>query len=360
MPSTNEDNPEFTTPPEGGHKRRPRYRGTHPRRFQERYKELQPQKFPEMVDHIRAQGRTPAGTHVPIMLAEVMECLSPAAGEMVADCTLGYGGHAGEFLKRIGPAGRLVGMDVDGQQLERTRQRLLDLGTGAAISTHRGNFAGIGNLIAKEGIDGFDVIFADLGVSSMQLDDPQRGFSYKHDGPLDMRMDSRLKITAASIVNTAKLAEIETALVELGDEEDGRRIARAIVHQRAERPFSRTGELAELILHVKGITVKEIRQSGNPHPATKTFQALRIIVNDELGSLRQLLRNLPYCLKSGGRAAILTFHSGEDRLVKKAFEDCVAAGLCDQCNSDVIRASATEVASNPRASSAKLRWCRRG
>ena len=310
--------PEDKQPSEGaGHRRRPRYRGTHPRRFEERYKELHPEAYPEIHEHIREQGRTPAGAHVPIMVEEVLRALAPRAGEVVADATLGYGGHAEAFLRAVGPAGRLVGFDIDGEQLERTGERLKVL--GGNVSLHRSNFAGIGKALAKEGLEGFDVIFADLGVSSMQIDDPERGFSYKHDGPLDMRMDSRLVRTAADMLADISEEDLAKALEELADEEDAAAVAEAIVRRREAAPLARTLELAEAVLDGKGMTPQQWRrmkaeEPGALHPAAKTFQALRILVNDELGALRQLLRAAPWCLKSGGRIGIITFHSGEDRL----------------------------------------------
>lgn len=353
---------ENSNPVNPPHRRRKRYGGTHPRRFDERYKELHPEKYPEMQEHIRLQGRTPAGSHVPIMLSEVLETLQPKAGEVVADCTLGYGGHAEEFVKRIGPGGRLVGFDVDAQQLERARERLTPL--GVPISLHHSNYAGIGNVLAAEALAGYDIIFADLGVSSMQLDDPSRGFSYKQDGPLDMRMDPRRQRTAADLVNTMPIEDLSQVLWELADEEDHRRIAEAIARQRSREPIRRTLELSDLVLSVKGFTRRQwkehAREHRDLHPAARTFQALRILVNDELASLRQLLRVAPFCLTPGGRIGILTFHSGEDRLVENAF----AAGLGDGTYAAVppepVRPGVQEVGANPRSRPAKLRWARRG
>ena len=215
-------------------RRRARYSGTHPRRFEERYKELQPDRFPQMQEHIRAQGRTPAGTHVPVLLREVMECLRPQPGEVVVDCTLGYGGHAAEFLKRIGPAGRLIGLDVDGPELERTRLRLEAM--NFRLSARRMNFAQVAQALKSERLDACDVIFADLGVSSMQLDESARGFSYKRDGPLDMRMDDRLRHTAADVLAKIAPEEFAAALRELSDEPDAERIAERTAFGAPEAP----------------------------------------------------------------------------------------------------------------------------
>lgn len=343
-------------------KRRPRYSGTHPRRFEQRYKELDPRKYPQMQEHIRQQGRTPAGAHVPIMVAEALAALEPAPGEIVCDCTLGYGGHAQAFLERIGPAGRLVGLDMDGRQLARTRERLA--GLGMTLAAHHSNFAGLGKALAAEGLAGCDVIFADLGVSSMQLDDPQRGFSYRGDGPLDMRMDERTVLSAADLLARLSEPELSEALRDLADESDHDKIAAAIVARRTQGPIARTGELVEIVLAAKGLAPAQWKKlkAQNPgllHPAALTFQALRILVNDELGSLRALLRTAPFCLRPLGRIGILSFHSGEDRLVKKAFREGLQAGLYSAVSDEVIRPGPEEVRNNPRSSPAKLRWARR-
>lgn len=339
--------------------RRRRYRGTHPRSFEERYKERDPRRYPEMQQHVRSQGRTPAGSHVPIMVAEVLAALDPRPGDVVADCTLGYGGHAEAMLARVGAAGRLVGFDVDATQLERTGRRLAEC--GAHISLHRSNFAGIAKALASDGLDGYDVIFADLGVSSMQLDDPARGFSYKHDGPLDMRMDDRLRATAADLVMRLPEEELSAALLELADEPDHARIARAIVQARARRPIERTAQLLEIVQRAQGASPRGRQHGGEegPHPAARAFQALRILVNDELGSLQHLLRIAPSCLRPGGRIGILAFHSGEDRLVKHAFRDGVASGSYADAAGEPVRPTAQERHDNPRSAAARFRWARR-
>ncbi len=353
------DHPQESPQP---HRRRRRYSGTHPKHFQDRYKELAPDKYPDLQEHVRSQGRTPAGTHVPIMIEEVLAALRPQAGQIVADCTLGYGGHAAEFVKRIGPTGRLIGFDVDAAQLERTRARLAELRVPMAL--HHSNYAGIGKVMAAEGLAGYDIIFADLGVSSMQIDDPSRGFGYKHDGPLDMRMDSRLRTSAADLVNSLPEEELSGHLRMLADEPDCRRIAAAIVRQRIGRPITRTFELVDLVLAVKGMTRRQwsqrpAEQRRDLHPAARVFQALRILVNDELGSLRQLLRVAPYCLAAGGRIGILTFHSGEERLVEEAFAAGLRDGVYAEIAKEAVSASGREVMANPRARPARLRWARK-
>jgi len=347
--------------PPSDHRRRPRYSGTHPKSFHEKYKEHNIAAHPELRDRLRAKGKTPLGTHIPVLTEEVLACLMPAPGEVVADCTVGYGGHALEFIKRIGPNGKLIAFDVDNTELERTRQRLS--AENVPVSFYHSSFAGLANALKKEGIDGYDIIFADLGVSSMQIDNPDRGMSYKHDGPLDMRMDDRLRQTAADLLNTLSQEQLSSAFWELADEHDHREIARMIVTSRAVQPITRTSHLVHLIFSVKGLTARTWRQqqqrtsgSGSLHPAARTFQALRILVNDEFGSLKELLRVAPYCLRSGGRIGIISFHSGEDRLVKQSFHDGVDNGIYRSAAKNVIVPQITEIASNPRSASAKLRW----
>ncbi len=356
--------PPDPTAPGEPHRRRPRYRGTHPRRFAERYKERDPGKYPEMAEHVRAQGRTPAGTHVPILVAEVLDVLAPQPGEVAADLTLGHGGHARALLARIGPAGRLVALDHDEPTLRATQSRLAAEGLAARATFHAVHFAALPQVLAREGLDGVDVALADLGLSSMQIDDPSRGFSYRRDGPLDMRMDPRRKRTAATVLATIAEADLASALSEHGDEPAAERIARAVVAAREVAPIEGTARLAELVLAAQGLTVdawKE-RAKANPgevHPAARTFQALRILVNDEMSGLERLLAVLPWCLRPGGRVALLSFHSGEDRRVKRAFREGLAAGLYEAISEEVVRASPAEVGSNPRAAPAKLRWARR-
>ncbi len=340
--------------------RRPRYRGTHPKSYAEKYKEHHLEAYPEMEAHLRAKGSTPAGTHVPVLVEEVMTCLKPAPGDIVVDCTLGYGGHAREFLRRIAPGGRLIGLDVDQEELERTRQRLAE--ATVPVSVHHSNFAGIAKVMSQEKVDGFDIIFADLGVSSMQVDNPARGMSYKQEGPLDMRMDDRLQRTAADWLNTLSEDELSRAFWELADEPDHQKIARLVVARRAREPITRTSPLVQLVFEAKGMTAQAWREqrrqspSASLHPAARVFQALRILVNDELGALRELLRVAPYCLRPGGRIGIISFHSGEDRLVKQAFRDGLGTGVYESAAPDVIVPTAQEVHANPRSASAKFRW----
>lgn len=373
--------------------RRARYRGTHPRRFEERYKELQAASAagnPEILDHVRAQGRTPAGTHVPVLSAEVIEVLRTAAGQVVADCTVGHGGHALELLRRIQPSGKLIGLDVDAVELARAANRLREArftvaltGRGerrrattppamdaapAVAQAHliHGNFAGLAQAAHAHAPQGFDAILADLGASSMQIDDDARGFSYKHDGPLDMRMDATRPRSATDILATIAAVDLSDALRDLADEPDHESIAAAIIEQRRAAPLRRTRELVELVLQAKGVRRTkrtgrddELSQTDGVHPAARTFQALRILVNDELAALRNLLRVAPDCLRPGGRLAIITFHSGEDRLVKKSLAEQLERRVYAEISREALRPGASERRDNPRSSSAKLRWAER-
>lgn len=336
-------------------RRRPRYSGRHPRRFDEKYKELDPARFPEMQVHVRAQGRTPAGTHVPVMVETVMEALRPAPGDIVIDCTIGYGGHAAEFLRRIAPGGRLVGLDVDGPQLERVRARFAC--AGASVSLHRSNFAGLPKVLAAEGLAACDVIFTDLGVSSMQIDDSARGFSYKVDGPLDMRMDSRRALTAADWLGRLSRDELAEAFRDLADEPDADAIAQEIVDRRAAAPLTRTAELARLVRQVKK---RRGRIASAGESAARVFQAIRMIVNDERGALSEFLRVAPDCLAPGGRLGVISFHSGEDRRVARAIREGLARGVFVDASVEPIRPDARERYDNPRSASALFRWARRG
>jgi 16S rRNA (cytosine1402-N4)-methyltransferase len=227
---------------------------------------------------------------------------------------------------------------------------------------HHGNFAGLANVLGAEGIAGVDCLLADLGMSSMQVDDPERGFSYVRDGPLDMRMDRSRGKSASQLLATLPESEIRQALRDLGDEPVADKIARAIVAARPRGPLERTGDLVRLIteaVQASDWRLHPQRDKWNLHPAARTFQALRILVNRELANLEELLRVLPTCLKSGGKAAIISFHSGEDRLVKAAFRDGLRAGIYAETSCEPMRADWNERADNPRARSAKMRWARR-
>jgi 16S rRNA (cytosine1402-N4)-methyltransferase len=339
-------------------RRRPRYSGTHPRRFEQRYKELAPEQHADHTAHLREKGRAPVGTHVPVLLEPVLEFLAPQPGEVMVDATLGFGGHARELLKRLLPGGRLIGLDQDVVELEKTRARLAEFGD--ALHLHAVRFAGIAKVLGAEGLTAVDGILADLGVSSMQLDDPTRGFSLKHEGPLDLRMDPRKKTTGAELVNSLAELELAELLRDLSDEPDAEAIARELVATRSRRPFALTSELVDAVFRAKGLSRRQWREQSAGagralHPAALTFQALRIRVNDELGQLRELLRVAPLLLWPGGRLAVISFHSGEDRFVKESFARGCADGVYRQTSDEPLRASPEEVHFNSRAASAKLR-----
>ena len=366
------------------HRRRPRYSGKNPRRFEEKYKERDPLRYAETVAKVLASGKTPAGTHRPIMVAEILEVLAPKPGELAVDCTLGYGGHARELLARLQLGGHLLGLDADPVELPKTEARLREAGFGPEVFTAvRSNFAGLPQALAAwtsrrrreeshispdtrpeipnptqsetphvvSYAEGADCILADLGVSSMQLDDPARGFTTKGDGPLDMRMNPQrgqpasallAKTSPNALANLLRANADEPRATELADELSGHTFATTrelVAAIRAALPTMHKGEA--------DLTVRRV------------FQALRIAVNDEFSALDTLLRHLPACLNPCGRVAILTFHSGEDRRVKHAFASGLREGIYEAISEEVIRPTAEERHDNSRSSSAKLRWARR-
>lgn len=339
-------------PNAGPHRRRPRYVGKYPRRFEEKYKEHDPLRHGDVIEKVVASGKTPAGTHRPIMVEEVLAVTAPTPGDVVVDCTLGYGGHARGILARIQPGGRLIGLDVDPMELGKTEARLRSLGFGSEIfRAHRSNFAGLPQVLSADGLPGADVIVADLGVSSMQLDDPARGFSVKLEGPLDMRMNPERGQTAAALLRKIKPESLELFLAENADEPNAAALALAL----AGKSYGTTTELA----HAVRAALPGRKREDADVVVRRVFQALRIAVNDEFSALEMFLRHLPSCLNPGGRVAILTFHSGEDRRVKKRFEAGRREGGFSEISGEVIRPSREEIRSNPRSSSAKLRWARR-
>ncbi|MGE3807796.1 MAG: 16S rRNA (cytosine(1402)-N(4))-methyltransferase RsmH [Gemmataceae bacterium] len=311
---------------------------------------------------MRGGRSTPAGSHRPVMLETVLEVLAPRAGQIAVDATVGFGGHAVELLQRVGPAGKLIGLDRDADNLEQARARLEAVGHPFAL--HHTNFAGLANVLGAESLAGVDLLLADLGMSSMQVDDPERGFSYRRDGPHDMRMDRSRGQTAADLLASIDEAELARALAELGDELNARPIAAAIVKARGKRPLARTSDLVDVIAQALKIDTGQWKLHPRPgkwnlHPAARTFQALRLLVNRELESLEHLLRILPDCLQPGGCAALISFHSGEDRLVKGAFRDGLRLGVYAEISKEPVRPGAAERVANPRARSAKLRWARK-
>jgi 16S rRNA (cytosine1402-N4)-methyltransferase len=340
------------TPTPTPHKRRPRYGGKHPRRFDEKYKEHDPERYVDTVAKVVASGKTPAGTHRPVMVAEILEVLAPRPGEVAVDCTLGYGGHAQAILARLQPGGMLLGLDADPMELPRAEARLRTLGFGPELFTaHRSNFAGLPQVLARVGLGGADIILADLGVSSMQLDDPARGFSVKHVGPLDMRMNPQRGQPVSVFLERIRSDALAALLVENADEPRAAMLSPAL----AGKTFATTTSLAAAIR----AALPRLNKEDCDLSIRRVFQALRIAVNDEFSALDTFLRNLPACLNPGGRVAILTFHSGEDRRVKKAFAGGQRDNLYAEIVREVIRPSAEERNSNPRSAPAKLRWARK-
>ena len=337
------------------HKRRPRYKGTHPRTFQEKYKEHDPEKYRADVEKIIERGKTPAGMHIPILVDEILDVLQIRPGQTGYDATLGYGGHTRKLLEQLQGQGHLYATDVDPIEMEKTRARLAAAGYGPELLTiqHR-NFADVDQV--APGVL-FDFVLADLGVSSMQIDDPARGFTFKQDGPLDLRLDPSSGVTAAERLRQLDQEELENLLVENSDEPYADRIARAVCQVfRRGGTVDTTRQLYALIEGALSFLPAAERKEAVKKSCQRTFQALRIDVNSEFEVLYTFLDKLPHMLKPGGRAAILTFHSGEDRLVKQAFRQQYRDGLYSDIAREVIRPSPEECRRNPRAHSTKLRW----
>ena len=293
--------------------------------------------------------------HIPVLLKPVLSVLNPQPGQTVVDCTLGLGGHSAAFLPRIHPGGRLLGIDLDPANLAAAREYLTWI--GGRFDLFHTNFAGVPAVLAQAGVERVDALLADIGVASTQIDDPARGFSYRRSGPLDMRMDPTRGSPASDLVNRMTEAELTIALSELGDETDAPRIARLIVQYRAKAPITTTDQLTAIVCEARDFTL-ERAAGAKLHPAARTFQALRILVNRELANLDRLLAVLPFILNPGGTAAIITFHSGEDRRVKHAFREGLRTGIYTAVSDDPITADDEEIRHNPRARSAKLRWAR--
>jgi len=291
--------------------------------------------------------------HKPVLLQEVLKVLMPRSGKVYVDCTLGLGGHAAAVLERITPGGKLWAFDLDPRNIAVAEPKLQ--ATGGAYEIFHANFAALQKKMIERGIGKLDGLLADLGVASPQLDDPTRGFSFKRNGPLDMRMNPTRGEPASALLARMSEAELATALRELGDEEDAEAIAALVVERRAYEPITTTHQLMAIVCAARRFTL-ERAAGAKLHPATRTFQALRILVNRELANLEALLRALPEVLKPGGVAAIISFHSGEDRRVKHSFREAQRAGIFRAVSNDAITAGAEEVATNPRARSAKLRW----
>jgi 16S rRNA (cytosine1402-N4)-methyltransferase len=333
------------------HVRRKRYRGTHPRRFEEKYKELEPQKFAADVEKVIARGQTPAGMHRPICVNEILSILDPKPGETALDVTLGFGGHTREILPLLLPGGRLFAVDVDSVELPRTKARLRKLGFSEEVLViHKMNFAGIAKLLPETG-GGFDCILADLGVSSMQLDNPGRGFSYKNDGPLDLRLNPERGTPASALLQSMNAQELAELLTSNADEPCAELIAQEI--KKATSPITTTRQLSDIVR----AALKTLPENkAHAKSLQRTFMALRIAVNDEFGVLARFLDALPWCMKPGGRVAILSFHSGEDKRVEASLQKFADSGIYSRIAPAALRPSQEEQRSNPRSSCAKLRW----
>ena len=338
------------------HKRRPRYKGTHPRKFEEKYKELNPEKYADTVAKVISKGSTPAGMHISIMVKEILDFLQIQPGQKGLDATLGYGGHTRKMLEQLQGQGHLYGLDVDPIEIVKTTQRLRDAGFGEDIFTSiQENFANIAKVAQEYGP--FDFMLADLGVSSMQIDNPERGFSFKVAGPLDLRLNPEKGISAAERLDHISREELAGMLDENSDEPYCEELAKAITDEiRKGNRIDTTTKLRQVIEKTLDFLPEKEKKDTIKKTCQRTFQALRIDVNREFEVLYEFMEKLPDALKPGGRVAILTFHSGEDKLVKRALKEGFREGIYSEYSKDVIRPSAQECAQNGRARSTKMRW----
>jgi len=342
------------------HKRRVRYKGKHPQRFEDKYKELNPERYTDTIAHVLAGGKTPAGQHVPIMVGEIMQALSVQPNERVVDCTLGYGGHAAELLKAVQPGGCLLGVDQDPIELPKTETRLRSAGFPAeSLHCERTNFVALRAVLAKIGWhEGADGILADLGVSSMQIDNPARGFSFKHQGPLDMRMNPNKGVSASALIAKLNEPDLANLLSENADEPNAARLASAL----AQQAFETTGELAQAVAQALPESFDEDQIKLTQR---RVFQALRIAVNGEMEALETALRQVPDILREEGRCCCIAYHSTEDRIVKNVFRSMARRGRRDTesplelLTKKPLGPAVEEVRNNPRSRSARLRAVRR-
>ena len=343
------------------HKRRVRYSGTHPRSYNEKYKEHNPEKYGDVVARVIQKGGTPAGMHISIMVQEILDFLQIQPGQIGLDATLGYGGHTKAMLQCLNGQGHIYALDVDPIESAKTKERLAKQGFGEEVLTVRlQNFANI-DLVPKDTGKKFDFVLADLGVSSMQIDNPERGFSYKVDGPLDLRMNPQKGESAAERLEEVSYEELVGMLVENSDEPYAEEIADVVFRwKKLGKPIETTTHLKNVIEEALEFLPQKERTEMVKKSCQRTFQALRIDVNSEFEALYAFLEKLPEVLNPNGRVAILTFHSGEDRLVKRSFKELQKAGVYREVSKDVIRPSAEECAKNSRAKSTKMRWAIRG
>ena len=337
------------------HKRRVRYKGKYPRNYKEKYKELNPEKYQDTIEKVIRKGSTPAGMHISIMVREIIDFLQIKPGQTGFDATLGYGGHTKAMLECLRGQGHMYATDVDPIESAKTKKRLADAGFGEDILTIRlQNFCTIDEIAKEAG--GFDFVLADLGVSSMQIDNPDRGFSFKVDGPLDLRLNPEKGISAAERLAQIDEGELAGMLWENSDEPYAEELAHAIVTERKHgKPIDTTTRLREVIEETLSFLPEKEKKDTVKKTCQRTFQALRIDVNNEFEVLYEFMEKLPGALKPGGRAAILTFHSGEDKLVKKALKQGYKEGIYSEIANDVVRPSAEECAQNGRARSTKMR-----
>ena len=338
------------------HQRRPRYKGTHPKAFKDKYKELQPERYADTIEKVIQKGSTPAGMHISICVKEILEFLQISPGQIGLDATLGYGGHTLEMLKCLDSKGHLYSLDVDTIELPRTTKRLRDQGFGPEIlTTVQMNFSNIDKIIPESGPLNF--ILADLGVSSMQIDNPERGFSFRSEGPLDLRLNPSKGIPASERLKSISQDELQYMLLENSDEPYSTEISRAIISEvKKGKEIATTTQLKEIIQNALKFIPEKERKDEVKKSCQRCFQALRIDVNNEFEVLYEFLEKLPNCLAKGGRVAILSFHSGEDRLVKKSFQRFHREGIYSEVATEFIRPSLEECNANSRARSAKLRW----
>ena len=338
------------------HKRRVHYSGTHPKRFEEKYKEHDPEKYADTIEKVISKGSTPAGMHISICVNEILDFLQIQPGQQGLDATLGYGGHTRRMLEKLQGKGHMYALDFDPIEIVKTKQRLAEAGYGEDILTiKQTNFRNIDQVAEEAG--GFDFILADLGVSSMQIDNPDRGFTYKFDGPLDLRLDPEKGESAAERLREVSYEELVGMFQENSDEPYAEEIATVIMKRnRTKNYVETTTQMKDAIEEALAFVPEKDRKEAVKKSCQRCFQALRIDVNSEFEVLYDFLDKLPDALRPGGKVAILTFHSGEDRLVKRAFKAGAKAGVYSEVSKDVIRPSAEECARNPRARSTKMRW----
>jgi len=357
MENQNKSNQNQENTQQQPHKRRVRYSGTHPKNFKEKYKEQNPEKYADTIAKVIQKGSTPAGMHISICVQEILDFLQIRPGQTGLDATLGYGGHTKEMLKCLQGQGHIYALDVDPIESAKTKARLESQGFGEDILTVRlQNFKDI-DLVAQETGKKFDFVLADLGVSSMQIDNPDRGFSYKVEGPLDLRLNPLKGTSAAQRLLEVTEEELVGMLVENSDEPYAEEIAATVMKWRKNgKPIETTSQMKAVIEQALCYVPKAEKAEAVKKSCQRTFQALRIDVNSEFEVLYAFLEKLPQVLAPNGRVAILTFHSGEDRLVKRSFKELEKAGIYSEVSKDVIRPSAEECARNPRAKSTKMRW----